>query len=202
MKKRTASRRWQPEGDVPKQATECQAVREDGPPAGEDRERQTPRASVIGARRVAGPDFTACFLELREVVAQTCRLQTKWEAKVVAGIQAALGFAAAEPAKARALTVSARRPAFGERYPEQVVISYFARELGAVAPRAKRVAISTDESVVEAIALLVRGHILQRSEDRLPQTAPDLVYLALMPYLSLAEVRHWAESAAVAGKGR
>jgi hypothetical protein len=184
------------------QATERRSVKASRSTGGEDRGRRPPRASVIATRRSEGPDFTASFLELQELVHGACKRESRWEAKVVAGIGASLDFAATEPAKARALTVGARRPAFGERYPEQVVISYFARELGAVAPRARRVAISTDESIVEAIALLVRGHLLQGTEVRLPVAAPDLIYLALVPYLGLGEARDWAESAAPPGEGQ
>jgi hypothetical protein len=167
---------------------------------GDGRRLGPTRVSVIATRRSEGPDFSASFLEIQELVRGVCRRESRWEAKVVAGIGATLEFAANEPDKARALTVSARRPAFGEQYPEQVVISYFAGELGAVAPRAKRVAISTDEAIVEAIALLIRGHLLHGSERQLPASAPDLVYLALLPYLGLEETLRWAGPAALAGE--
>lgn len=167
---------------------------------GDDRRRRP--TSVIGTRRAEGPDFIASFFEIQELICEACRRESRWEAKIVAAISVTLDFAATVPDKARALTVGARRSAFGERYPEQVVISYFAGELSAITPRARRVAISTDESVVEAIALLVRGHLLQGKEARLPAAAPDLIYLALVPYLGLAETRTWAESAALPREGR
>lgn len=185
---------------VPQQAIERRSVKAN-PSTGDDDRKGRP-ISVTGARRSEGADFTASFLEIQQLVHEACKRESRWQAKIVAAIAVTLEFAAAEPAKARALTLSARRPAFGERYPEQVVISYFAGELGAVAPQASRVAISTDEGIVEAIALLVRGHLLDGAEDRLPAAAPDLVFLALMPYLGLAETRQWAESAASAGEGR
>jgi hypothetical protein len=183
---------------VLQEAIERRSVKANLSTGGDDRRRRP--NSVIGTRRSEGADFTASFLEIQQLVHEACKQESRWEAKVVAGIRATLEFAATEPAKARALTLSARRPAFGERYPEQVVISYFASELGAVAPRAKRVAISTDEGIVEAIALLVRGHLLDGAESRLPAVAPDLVYLALMPYLGVAEIGHWADSAAPPGE--
>jgi hypothetical protein len=179
---------------VRQQATERRAVKANLSTNGDD--RSPVPTSVIATRRSEGPDFIASFLEIQQLVHEACKHEARWEAKVVAGIRAALEFAASEPAKARALTLSARRPACGERYPEQVVISYFAGEIGAVAPRARRVPISTDEGIVEAIALLVRGHLLDGAEGRLPAVAPELVYLVLMPYLGRAEVGHWAEIAA------
>ena len=65
------------------------------------------------------------------------------------------------------------------------MLAYFAERLGAVAPTAARKPISTDESIVESIAVFIRGHLLGGTEAELPATAPDLVYLALMPYLGL-----------------
>jgi hypothetical protein len=185
---------------VPQQAIERRSVKANLSTGDDDRKRRP--TSVIATRRSEGPDFIASFLEIQRLVHEACKRESRWEAKIVAGIGAALEFAAREPAKARALTLSARRPAFGERYPEQVVISYFAGELGAVAPRARRVPISTDEGIVEAIALLVRGHLLDGAQDRLPAAAPDLVYLALLPYLGFAETTDWAESVAAADGGR
>jgi hypothetical protein len=75
-----------------------------------------------------------------------------------------------------------------------VVLAYFAERLSAIAPTAARKPISTDESIVESIAVFIRGYLLGGTETELPATAPDLVYLALMPYLGLEETRRWAES--------
>jgi hypothetical protein len=58
-----------------------------------------------------------------------------------------------------------------------------------VAPAAVRKPISTDES----IAVFIRGHLLGGTEAELPPTAPDLVYLALTPYLELKETKRWAK---------
>ena len=124
-----------------------------------------------------------------------CRRHVKWEAKVVAGIDATLEFAAASPAKATALTVSARRPAFGERNPEQVVLAHFAALLEEVTPAERPLPVSTDKSIVASIAAVVRGHLLAGTEDQLPEVAPDLVYLALLPYLGLEGTKRWVESA-------
>lgn len=145
--------------------------------------------------RAEGEDFSASFHQLQDAVRRACRRQVAWEGKVVVGIEVALEFAAAEPGKALALTVEARRPDFGERNPEQVVLAYFAERLSAVAPTAARKPISTDQSIVESIAVFIRGHLLGGTEARLPATAPDLVYLALIPYLGLEETKRWAQSA-------
>ena len=157
--------------------------------------RQGPSGvSAIAGRRAEGEDFLASFLELQEAVRASCRRQGKWEAKATAGIQAILDFAAAHPGKARALTLEARRPAFGDRNPEQVVIAYFSGRLAEITPAAKLVGVSNDQSVIEVIAAFVRGHLLGGTEDQLPDSAPDLVSLILMPYLGLAETSRWIES--------
>jgi hypothetical protein len=154
------------------------------------------RPSVSAAARVRneGEDFASSFEELKDRVSSACELQGEWEAKVVSGIQAIVGFAATSPAKALALTVEARRPRSDERTPADEVISHFAGLLAKGAPSEKRAQISTDRSVVEAIAMIVRGHLIAGTAEQLPETAPDLVYLALMPYLGLAETRGWTKA--------
>jgi hypothetical protein len=159
------------------------------------RERERSNVSAAARVRASGEDFSASFVELQETVRETCRRQVKWEAKVVAGIDAILEFAAANPGKAIALTVHARRPVFGDRNPEQVVIAHFAGLFGEVTPSQRLLPVSTDESIVESIAAMVRGHLLAGTEDQLPGIAPDAVYLALLPYLGLEGTRRWVEPA-------
>jgi hypothetical protein len=156
-------------------------------------ERGPSGVSAAARVRASGEDFSASFLELQEAVRDACRRQVKWEAKVVVGIHATLQFAAASPAKALALTVHARRPAFGDRNPEQVVIAHFVARLRDVAPATRRLPVSTDESIVKSIATVVRGHLLGGTEDQLPEIAPDVIYLALLPYLGLAATKRLVE---------
>jgi hypothetical protein len=153
--------------------------------------------SAAALVRSEGEDFAACFAELKGIVGEACDRHEQWQAKVIAAIQAITDFAAAHPAKALALSVEARRPGPDEQIPAQQVIAYFAGRLGELAPRARRAPISTDESVVEAIALILRGQLLAGSAERLPEAAPDLAYLALMPYLGLAETRGWTNALAL-----
>lgn len=157
--------------------------------------RASPGISAIAARRAAGEDFSASFAEIQAAVLLACSQRVRWEEKVVAGINATMEFAAANPGKARALTLEARRPGFGPRNPEQTVIAYFAELIGRVAPEEDRRPVSTDESIVESIAAMVRGQLLAGSAELLPAVAPDAVCLALMPYLGLERTMRWAESA-------
>jgi hypothetical protein len=151
----------------------------------------SPELSAAARVRADGEDFTASFIQLQDAVRSACTRQSRWQARIVAGIKAALEFAAAEPAKAEALTVAARRPGSADPGREREVIDFFAALFDAAAPAERRFRVSTDAAIVESIAAIVRGHLLGGTPEQLPDTAPDLVYLALMPYLGLAETRRW-----------
>lgn len=165
------------------------------------------RRSGIGARQRHGDtqealarrgsaEFLSSFAALQEAVRAACSANRgRWEEQVVAGIQAALRFAATEPQMAHALIVHGRRVPSGDGDREQEVVAHFAGLLAGVAPAQARHPISTDEGVIEAIAALIRGHLQAGAVERLPDVAPDLVYLALMPYLGLEGAREWAASA-------
>jgi hypothetical protein len=74
------------------------------------------------------------------------------------------------------------------------VLAHFAGLLAEVTPAERPLPVSTDESIVESIAAVVRGHLLAGTEDQLPEVAPDLVYLALLPYLGLEGTKRWVKS--------
>jgi hypothetical protein len=166
-----------------------------GTNGGGKRGRVPSGVSAAARVRASGEDFSASFHELQQAVLDSCRRQVRWEAKVVAGIDATLEFAATSPSKAIALTVNARRPAFGDRNPEQVVLAHFAGLLDEVTPAERPLPVSTDRSIVESIAAVIRGHLLAGTEAQLPDVAPDLVYLALLPYLGLEGTKRWVQSA-------
>jgi hypothetical protein len=155
-----------------------------------------PAAGAGGPVRWRPPsaEFLSSFVALQGAVSAACGREAEWEAKVAAGIRAALEFAAAEPAAVHALTIDARRQAqeAGDRAEE--VVRYFAEMLERVAPAEKRFPISTDEGTVESIAMVIRGQLIAGTTGELPQLAPELTYLALMPYTGLAEARRRTEA--------
>jgi hypothetical protein len=151
---------------------------------------ETPAAR---ARR-GSADFDASFDALREAVSSACSAEKRWEAAIAAGIGGALRFAAAEPAQAHALMVHGRRRGAGGRTAERRVIEHFAGVLHDARPADRHPPIATDLGVVEAIATVVRGHLQAGAAARLPQTAPDMVYLALVPCLGVESARAWAIS--------
>lgn len=152
-----------------------------------------PGETAAARVRRAGEDFSASFAQLKAAVSEACTGGEDWEARVAAGIRAVLEFAAESPGAARALTVQARG-GDSKVDREREVIAHFAELLGKVAPCEERFGVSTDRGVVESIATVIRAHVLAGTTDRLPEAAPDLVYLALMPYLGLAGTRRWANS--------
>jgi hypothetical protein len=141
-------------------------------------------------------DFSVSLDRLQDAVQGACARQGRWEEKVAAGIHAALGFAAAEPAAAHALTLYAPGHPSERGKRQDEMLAHFAGLLGQVAPSDSRYSISTDAAIVESIATLVRGHLLAGNAADLPSFAPDLAYLALMPYAGPAGARRWAETSA------
>jgi hypothetical protein len=137
--------------------------------------------------------FLPSFAALQETVRTACEERAEWEAKVSAGIGAVLEFAAADPDAALTLTVRARREDSGPGDREDEVLAYFVELLEKTTP-AGRLEVSSDAGVVEAIATIVRGHLRAGSAKQLPGLAPELVYMALMPYSGLAGAERWANS--------
>lgn len=132
-------------------------------------------------------------MALQETVILACGGEDEWEGKVRAGVRAALQFAAGNPGAASALTINARREVGEAGDRERDLIRYFTERLGEVTPAEARYAISTDEGLIESIATTVRGHLVAGTAAELPALAPELTYLALMPYAGMAGARRWAE---------
>jgi len=167
-------------------------VAQSGTGDGSGRQDEAPGASAAARVRTSGADFSSSFSKLEDVISRACARHTDWEARIAGGIQAALEFAAACPAAANALTLQARR-ADRDGHREEEVIAYFTELLAEAAPPQKLFPICTDEAIVESIATVVRGSLLRGDADQLPNVAPDLIYLALVPYAGISEARRWTE---------
>ena len=171
-----------------------------GCPTRGEAEQQEEAPDLTGAARArrGSAEFLPSFVALQEAIAKACTGATGWEAKVGAGVGAALEFAAAHPDAARALTIHARRDVGEAGDRERELIRYFSCLLGEVTPAEVRYPISTDEGLIESIATTVRGHLVSDSAVELPALAPEFTYLALMPYTGMAGARRWAEDLAEA----
>jgi hypothetical protein len=151
--------------------------------------RQTDAARI----RAGDADFLSSFARLQNAIEAACVGQEPWEAKVASGIRAALDCIAEHPQMARALTIQARgeRSRVGERQQEAIV--HFGRLLRGVAPKGGR-PISSAVGTIDAIATVVRGSLENGRAQELTSLAPDLIFLALLPYVSVEEAQQWAGS--------
>jgi hypothetical protein len=80
-------------------------------------------------------------------------------------------------------------------------IERLARLISRDAPAGSRLPGTTDEALVAGIVGLVGDHLRVGRFEALEALRPDLVLIALLPYLGFAEAREWANRFA-AGEGR
>jgi hypothetical protein len=163
-------------------------------PNGGRKSRREAAPAPIG-RRAQGEEFSSSFDQLQREVREACGRESEWEARIRAGIRAALEFAAAHPGEARALTIEASS-ADSPVDRQDDVIAYFVGLLGEAAPPERLFPIAADRAMVAAIAMIVRSHLVSGSAGLLPELAPGLAHMILMPYTGLAGARHEAEAAA------
>jgi hypothetical protein len=133
--------------------------------------------------------------ELRQALRDSSSCETRWEAKVVAAIEAMLTFCSSQPVRARAMASNSPSPGSGNPSPERTLIAFLARELSTVAPKGSRAPIASDESVIATMAAIVRDRLFSGDREKVLACAPDLVCLALLPYLEFSQMADWAESA-------
>lgn len=140
----------------------------------------------------AGPeprddDFSMSLEELQVAVARGCAASSDAGAgRLAAGIRAALSFAVANPAAARAL-IDARAAGPDGVGNFQELIDSFSSQLRDCAPSEKLLPPFSDEAMVANIAGVVNGCLHSGSVERLDEMAPYLVYLALLPYVGFDE---------------
>jgi hypothetical protein len=147
----------------------------------------------------ATDNFESAIARIESAVVDACEQDVDWPARITAGIGAALGFLIANPAAARALTIdsrSARAGGTGQDGDYAELIGRFAALLGAGAPQADRLPGSSDRSVVSVIAAIVSCHVRAGTVDQLGKGDPNLVFLALLPYLGFAEANRWSAAGA------
>jgi hypothetical protein len=139
------------------------------------------------AQTAAVENFESAIARIESTVLAACDQAAEWPAGVTAGIHAALDFMIANPAAARTLTIDSRSGGAEQDADYAEMIGRFAALLGAGAPRSDRQPASSDRSVVSVIAAIVSCHVRTGTVDSLSDGDPDLVFLALLPYLGFAE---------------
>jgi hypothetical protein len=182
---------------IARQTRERQPVA--GPQASGGRKSRREAAPAPIGRRAQGESFSDSFDQLQREVREACGRERAWEARVVAGVRAALEFAAAHPGEARALTIDASADDVAVDRQDDV-ITYFTQLLGEAAPSQKLFPIAADRAMVASIAMIVRSHLVSGSVRQLPDLAADLAYMVLMPYAGQAGARQTTGSATPSGR--
>jgi hypothetical protein len=136
--------------------------------------------------------YKSSIARIESAVVDACDESVDWPARITAGIGAVLDFMIANPAAARALAIDSRSGGTGQDGDYAEMIARFAALLGAGAPRADRLPASSDRSVVSVIAAIVSCRVRTGTVDQLGRGDPDLVFLALLPYLGFAEASRWS----------
>lgn len=133
--------------------------------------------------------------DLEADVARACAEREAWPEQVAAGIYAGVDFAIANPAVVDAVSAQEWSKSPAESAHEHI-ISRLARLISRDAPAGSRLPVSTDEALVAGIVGMVGDHIRVGRFDALAELRPDLVLLALLPYLGFDDARHWANVSA------
>jgi hypothetical protein len=139
-------------------------------------------------------DSFTSFALLEEEVGRACEREPDWRAKVVAGIYAALDFTLANADAARALTIGAGSSRAGTGGGPSLT-ERFGELLTEVVPSGGR-SPTANAAVVSSIVSVIGDHLRRDRIDELTAAGPDLVHLALLPYLGFAEAKSWAQSVA------
>jgi hypothetical protein len=139
--------------------------------------------------------FERCRRRLELAIAEACAGQASWPGKVGAALRAALELAAADPDTGRTLTEGAGSRQEDEEF--AAMVASLASWLGRDAPpRNQR--LPDAPTVVSRIARQVNLELEAGRAASLVDIAPDLTFLALMPYLGFAGARRWSQPTATA----
>jgi hypothetical protein len=144
-----------------------------------------------GAGGEPGEIFGRLLGDLEASVATACAGQEEWPRRVAAGIYAGVKYAIEHPAVVDAITVL-ERVEMASLSGYTVTIERLAALISRDAPEGSRLPGSTDEALVAGIIGLVGDHVRVGRLQALEALRPDLVLLALLPYLGFAGAREWA----------
>ena len=136
-------------------------------------------------------DFATSLEQLKDAVREACAGQDEWPARIAAGIRGAVDFCVSNPDAAEVLVIDTKTADGADDYLE--LVDGFAEFIEGEVESAQRCAGPGDEALVGAIASVVAYHLRSERLDRLQQAVPELVCLALLPYLGFEEAKGWAE---------
>jgi hypothetical protein len=142
-------------------------------------------------------EFEACREDLERAVAAACSGEGSWPSAVVAGIHAALELAAADPESALLLTEGGVGRVNGSEPRFNAMVDRFAALLARDAPPANP-RLPGPRGVVLCIVKQVNLRIRSGRAGEMMEIAPDLAFLALLPFVGFAGAQRWSQPTAVA----
>lgn len=147
--------------------------------------------------RRGAPGFAEARARLELAVGAACESHEEWSARITAGVYAAIELAAADPDGALVLTKQAsarwrrREPDFAS------MVICFARRLAHGAPPANP-RLPDPHVVVVCLARQVNQRIEAGHAAQMMEIAPDLAFLALLPFVGFSGAQRWSQPSAVA----
>ena len=141
-------------------------------------------------------EFEAAFARLQIRVETACAAEDDWPAQVVAGVRAALRFAAADPASARVLTVDALAAGRDGYARYDRMLGHFGERLlpgRALRPEGEFLPEIVETAMTGGIATIVAQRVDTGRERELPGLAPEAIQFVLTPYLGTEEARRVRE---------
>lgn len=142
-------------------------------------------------------DFEAARQILERQVRAACAGHDGWVEGTVAGVYAALEFVARDPAAARVLTERAAERWKGQEPRFTAMVDRFAAllERGAPPPNPR---LPDPRGVVLCIVKLVNLRVETGRTDEVMESAPDLAFLALMPFVGFSRAQECSQLTAAA----
>src|SRR4051794_32422629 len=110
-------------------------------------------------------------------VVSSCEKRDAWEAKVAAGVHAAMLYASRNPGPAQALITQLRADETPESEDFQRMVGHFSEMLADTAGPRRRLPASTNDAVVGSVAAVISGHLRKGTSDQLPDLASDMIEL-------------------------
>lgn len=140
--------------------------------------------------------FGNCRGRLEAAIEEACDGHRGWPTQVAAAIEAALALAVTDPDAGRALSQGAghRR---GDDVEFTAMVEHLATRFSRGAPP-RNPRLPDAPTVVTRIARQINLELEAGRGHALTALAPDLTFLALMPYLGFAEARRWSQPTATA----
>jgi AcrR family transcriptional regulator len=145
--------------------------------------------------QAVGVAHEVIFERFLGLVFRACNAASEWPFKVKSVIEAALEYAAVEPAQMGLLTLDALSA--NVEMAQQVLVS--TEHLAALLSRGRAMSEEaatlpelTEKSIVGALTAIVSSRIANGEAGGLPELAPQLVELALTPYVGAAEAKRVA----------